>query len=236
MRTSIVFLSVIILCFSGCLAPTDTKCCELVDSYVLEKGLYIEKYRTFCAGVFGELTDCYLTDSVSFRQSIGSYDEHEHFRAYLNGNKIETYNIVASLIEDTVAKKTIPKADLWKCHHTDSNCLKTVPIFGVNTITCDTNFYPASFYETEKGFFISEVQYKCGNDYSNAVFYTDTLNFSMFIGVTIPGSFENHYRVQKNKDNFDFYNITLKDRLDTVRTKTFLLADLKKGKLIQVCK
>lgn len=215
----------------------DTKCCEHVGTNPIFKGLYVERYRTFCAGVFGELTDCYITDSASFRQKIGFYDEHEFFRAKLSGDKIEAYNLQPGFISDTIEKKTITKIDLSQYHHTDTNCIKTTPLFGKNTIKCDTDFYPASSYRTDDGFIMTEVQYKCGSDYSNAIFYTDSLNFCFFIGVYIPGSFENNYRVKRNNTgSFDFYDITYRKKVDTIKVETYLLTDLKKGKLIKVCK
>lgn len=236
MTARVIFLIVVSTYFSSCLIG-DTKCCEFVGSYPISKGLYIEKYRTFCAGVWGELIDCYLTDSTTFRKKIGSHDEHESFDAKLIGDKIEAYNFQSTLIYDTIDTKTITKADLWKQHNTDTNCLKTTPVFGKNTIQCDNDFYPASSYKNDDGYFMTEVQYKCGSEYSNAVFLTDSLNFSVFLGVYKPGSFENNYRVKKiTEDSFNFYNITDKWKVDTVKIKKYLFADLKNGKLIKVCK
>lgn len=235
MKKSLLLLLPLSFVFSGCLIM-DTKCCEHIATYSISKGLYVERYRTFCAGVFGELIECYITDSATFRQKIGSYDEHETFHAHLNGEKIQAYNFQSSLIFDTISIKTISKEKLWECHHNDTNCLATSPVFGKNTIKCDNDFHPASSYKTEDGYFMAQVQYKCGSDYSNAVFYTDSSNFCIFIGVYIPGSFENNYRVKRNKDSFDFYNITDIRKVDTVKVQTYLLSDLKKGRLITVCK
>jgi hypothetical protein len=215
----------------------DTKCCDHLDTYAISRGLYVERYRTFCAGVFGELTDCYLTDSTSFRQRIGSYDEHERFSAKLNRNNVEAYNFELALIPDTIDKKSISKEQLWQFHHSDTSLLTTSPLFGRNTIECDDNFYPASSYKTDDGYFMKQVQYKCGNEFLNAVFYTDTQNFCVFIGVYNPGSFENNYSVKRNSaGDFDFYNITERQRVDTVKTEVYRLSELKKGKLISVCK
>ena len=227
---------IVISTFSSCLV-SNTKCCDHVGSSLISTGLYLERYRTFCAGVFGELTECYLTDSTSFRQKIGSYDEHERFFVKLNGDKIEAYNVQLSLLADTIEKRTITKADLWKCHHNDTTCLRTMPIFGKNTIKCDDDFYPASSFKDDDGYFMSEVQYKCGNDYSNAVFYTDSLNFCVFIGIYIPGSFENNYSVKQNKNGgYDFYNATEINKVDTVKIEIYSMNELKKGNLIKVCK
>jgi hypothetical protein len=201
--------------FSSCLVG-DTKCCDHISTDTIFKGLYIERYRTFCAGVFGELIECYLTDSATFRQKIGSYDEHEFFRAKLNGDKIEAYNLQSGSISDTIEKKTITKNDLLKFHHTDTNCLSTSPIFGKNTIICDNDFFPASSYKTDDGNYMAQVQYKCGSDYSNAVFYTDSSHFCVFIGVYVPGSLENNYSVKQNTNNFDFYNITDRRKVDNI--------------------
>lgn len=234
MTIRILFLLALYLFFSGCLTM-DTKCCDHVGTYAISKGLYVERYRTFCAGVFGELTECFITDSATFRQKIGSYDEHESFQAKLNGDKIEAYNFRSSLISDTIDKKTIFKEDLWKFHHSVTNCLATAPLFGTNTIKCD-NHFPASSYKTGDGYYISKAQFQCGNDYSDAVFYTDSSRFCIFIGIYTPGSFENNYSVRWNNDSFDFYNVTDKTKVDTVKVQMYLLSDLKKGRLISVCK
>jgi hypothetical protein len=234
MRSRIIIFIVVTFWFSSCL---DTKCCEYVTSYPIAKGLYLEKYRTFCAGVWGELIDCYLTDSISFRQKIGSHDEHEGFIAKIDGEKIEAYNFQSTLIHDTIETKLVTKADLLKYHNTDTNCLKTSPVFGKNTIECDDDFYPASFYKNDDSFFMAQVQYKCGSDIKNAVFYTDSINFCVLIGIYKPGSLENNYSVKKDgSDIFNFYNVTDRWKTDTVKIKAYSLTDLKKGKLIKVCK
>ncbi len=236
MKVRILLLTIIAMCFSGCLG-TVTKCCDFVDSYTISKGLYVEKYRTFYAGVFGELTECYLTDSINFRHKIGSYDEHDRFYAEQLGDKIFTYNFQSLSIPDTTDRKTISKTELWQQHHSDTTCLFTTPVFGKNTITCDKDFYPASSYKTDDGYYMSEIQYRCGNDYSNAVFYTDSLNFCVLVGVYIPGSFANHYSIKVNNNNtFDFFNIAFISKVDTVKSETFLLTDIQKGSLIKVCK
>ena len=234
MILKLLFLFFIVITLSGCLVG-DTKCCDHISTDPIATGLYIERYRTFCGGVFGEVTKSYITDSTTFRQNIGSYDEHEFFRVQLNGDTIVAYNFQSGLIQDTIEKKTILKDDLLKYHHSDKDLLSTFPVFGKNTITCDSDYYPASSYKTDDGYYMAQVQYKCDRDYSNAVFYTDSSKFCIFIGVYNPGSFENHYSVRLNNGNFDFYNITHIRKTDTVKAQTYLLTDLKKGKLITVC-
>jgi len=235
MRVIILMFFISSILLSGCLIG-DTKCCDNVGTKEIPKGIYMERYRTFCAGVFGELTECYLTDSTTFRQRIGSYDEHESFYAELNGDTVEAYNFESSLLNDTIERKSITKEQLSQFHHTDKNCVKTTPLFGKNSIKCDNDYFSASSYKTDDGNYISQVQFKCGNDYSNAVFYTDSLNFFVFIGVYQPGSFENNYSVeQRNKDNFVFYNIKQSQKTDTVKFATFSLTELRREKLIEVC-
>jgi hypothetical protein len=160
MTLRIIFLFVVVLSFSSCLTM-DTKCCDHVSTDSISTRLYLERYRTFCAGVFGELTDCYITDSTTFRKKIGSYDEHEFFLVRLNSDKIEAYNVQSSRIPDTIERKTILKEQLWEYHHSNKNSLATKPLFGTNTITCDTDFYPAFSYKTEDGYYMTEIQFKC---------------------------------------------------------------------------
>ena len=211
-----------------------TKCCDELGSVKIADGLYLEKYRTFCAGVFGEVKRCYVTDSLTFRQKIGSYDEHETFQVNLNGEIVEAYTFETSFFNDTIDKKTITKEQLFQFHHTERNCITTTPIFGENSLKCDNNQH----YWTSKmdnGYYMPAFQFQCdNNDYSNAVFYTDSLNFSVFIGIYVPGG--NPYRVeQRDEKNIIFYNIAYRTKIDTVNFETFPLSELKKGKLIEVC-
>jgi hypothetical protein len=220
---------------TGCLLG-DTQCCDLIGSNQISTNLYIERYRTFCAGVFGERIDCYLTDSVSFRQLIGDYDEHGSLTAEKNGNNLEVYNIESITFADTLEKKTISKTELLTKHHSDSSCLVNIPIFGKNTIKCN-NYYPAWSYKTDDNYYLTQTQYKCENDFLNAVYYTDSLNFRIFIGIYSPGSFSNNYfAIQNINKDFDFFNVEYKHKTDTVKRKTYLLSELKKGKLTKVCK
>jgi hypothetical protein len=236
MIVRITFLIATILYFSSCMLGVSNSC-NFIRSYSISKGLYIEECKTLNMGVWGEVFDCYLTDSINFRQKIGTHDEHENFDAKLNADKIEVYNLQPILTNDTIETRTITKADLWKYHNTSTNCLKTLPIFGKNTIQCDDNFYPTSSTTNDDGNFMTEIQYKCGANDLNAVFYTDSLNFCVFLGIHIPGKFECNYKVKKNNnDSFTFYNIIDKWKVASVKTKTFLLTDLKKGKLNKVCK
>jgi len=227
---------IIVISFSSCLVG-DTKCCEKVGVTEISKGIYLERYRTFCAGVFGELTECYLTDTLTFRTKIGSYDEHESFKAIQNGETIEAFNFQSNLLNDTIEGKTISQKELFQIHHSDKNCLLTKPLFGINSLKCDTDFYSASSYKTEQGIYHTEIQFKCGNDYKNAIFYTDSLNFCIFVGLYEPGSFENNYSCSKiGTDSFEFYRINNINKVDTVKRQTFTLSDLKKNKLFKVCK
>ena len=70
----------------------DTKCCDYISTYSISKGLYVERYRTFCAGVFGELTSCYITDSSVERNDPGSFDFYNVTdRRKVDTVKVETY-------------------------------------------------------------------------------------------------------------------------------------------------
>lgn len=228
-----VLLFIMVLCDS-CLYSYK---CEFIGSSPISNSLFIERYKTFDAGVWGENIDCYITDSTTFRQKIGSFDEHESFFAKQYGNNIEAYNVESSYTPDTVETKMISKAQLYSNHYSDSSCLNKIPLFGKNTIKCDSNYYDASGYKIEDGYYISQIQYKCGNDYLNAVYYTDSLKFRVFVGVYSPGSFSNNFSVKLGADSsFYFYNIEEKPKVDTVKHVTYLLSELKKRGLIKVCK
>ena len=236
MKSRIIFFIAITFCFSSCLVG-DTKCCEHLGTSAISNGLYLERYKTFCAGVFGEVTECYITDSSTFRQKIGSYDEHESYQANLVEDKIITYNIESSSYPDTTEIKSISKNEIFQKQQTDKNCLSTIPVFGTNSIKCDSQIIDAGSYKTEDGYYISQVQHHSGNNFLNAVYYTDSLKFSVFIGVHNPGSLTNNYSVKLDSmGTYNFYNIEYKNKADTVKRQTYSLTVLKKGKLSKVCK
>lgn len=188
---------------------------------------------TYCAGVFGESRTSYLTDSVSFRQVVGVNDEHGNAGWQLNGNELKTYTTESSFVRDTVEVKTISKADLLKYHHPDTACVGISPIFGENTIKCNNHLTPDS-YKTDDGNNITEVQYQCGNEYLNAVLYTDQLKFSVLVGIYEPGG--SPYKVKANKDDtYSFYRTESRTVIDTLNVQTFLISDLRKGRLIKPC-
>jgi hypothetical protein len=217
----------------GCL-DTGKPCCEYLGTTTISKGLYLERYMTFCAGVFGESRTSYLTDSVSFRQVIGGNDEHGNFEWQLNGNELKTYTTESSFVSDTVEVKTISKADLLKYHHSDTACVGISPVFGKNTIQCNNHLSPDS-YKTEDGNSITTVQYQCGNEYLNAVFYTDLFKFCVLVGIYKPGD-PPYYGVKANTDDtYYFYRMESRTVIDTLNVQTFLLSDLKKGKLMKPC-
>lgn len=236
MKILTILTIIIALLFKSCLL-TDTICCDKVGTKEISHGIYLERYRTFCAGVWGEMTECYLTDTLTFRYKIGSYDEHERFYVIQKGDTIEAYNFETRLLNDTIERRIITQKELLQMHHSDKNCINTKPLFGSNSLKCDTDYYPASSYKTDEGFYHIETQFKCGNEYKNAIFYTDSLYFCILVGLNEPGSFENNYSYNKiGLDSFEFYRIHDINKIDTVKRQTYNLTDLKKKKLIKVCK
>lgn len=194
----------------------------------------MEQFRTFCAGVWGERIDCYLTDSVTFRKQIGFFDEHERFLAKLHGDKVTAYNFRATFFQDTIATKTFAREELWKFHQSDTDCRKESPIFGENPIQCDGNFHHFYTYKTKDGNYEETEQFHCGSQFFNAFFYTDSLHFRILVGVSDPGGRD--FIEDQNHNGFNFYHVTTRAIIDTVKVETYSLLDLKKGRLIKVCK
>ena len=238
--TKIIMTFFSVLFFLGCFY--DTECCDYIGTREIADGLYVEKYRTYCGGVYGgNAITSYITDSLTFRQKIGYEYDHDHLSVELKGEIVEAYNIEFFYSEEIIEQKTFTKKELFQFQHTAKNCINTTPIFGINSLKCD-NYNPSHVgcYQRENGYYVTYTQFTCdtggGYDCLNAVFFTDSLNFSAFIGIYLPGKRENIYRVeQEGKENFIFYNITTRQEADTIRRASFPLAELRKGKLIEVC-
>jgi hypothetical protein len=86
-----------------------------VDTYEIQNRLYIE---TFSAGLAGNLTAEYLTDSVKFRIYIGTFDdETEWFYYRFKGDSIyveKLQNIDETGLVKTIDKKVYNLTDLKK--------------------------------------------------------------------------------------------------------------------------
>jgi hypothetical protein len=225
---------IFILFFYSCI---NSSTCEFIGSSQISKSLFLERYKTFDAGVWGERIDCFITDSINFRKNVGFYDEHEFLFARLVNSNIEVYNVQSLPISDTLETKAFSKMDLYKSKYSNSSCLNAIPVFGINNITCDNNYHEASSYKKDNGHFMTEIQYKCGSKYLNALYYTDSSKFRVFVGVYDWSNLTNIYSVNLGKDSiFYFYNVKEKHKTDTVKHVTYALADLKKGPFIKGCK
>lgn len=232
--TLIFLLSTMLL--TGCLFDTD--CCEHRSTGEITPGLYIERYLTFCGGVFGgELTTSYLTDSTVFRQPIGSDDEHEFLGCSIDGDILYTHLVESRDSEYIATRKFFTPSQLSAYHHTPATCIGTAPLFGSNPIACDSDFYDFSSYETFKGHHITSVQYKCGSDYLNAQFFTDSSKFCILLDIDDVGKSGNMYRVENKGDTlFEFQEVAFIHWVDTIETETFRISALKKKGFAKVCK
>ncbi|MDT3740393.1 MAG: hypothetical protein RO257_12930 [Candidatus Kapabacteria bacterium] len=197
--------------------------------------LYVERYMTFCAGVWGEEVTSYLTDSTNFRIKIGHNDEHGNIEVIKKDNII-----IASLLEsrfetDTLNQKTMLIADLIKNRQYDSCYIKTKPIFGDNIIKCE-NCIHSNSYEFDDNYYISDDLYKCNNINLNAVYLTDSRNFRILIGIYEVGKGPNYNAVLKDKYNIIVYETKSKIVYDTMRVNKFNLKEIPQIKLGKVCK
>ncbi|MDP4264103.1 MAG: hypothetical protein Q8941_16365 [Bacteroidota bacterium] len=220
-------------CMTGCLSM-DTKCCDFMGSYSISGSLYVEKYRTFCAGVFGERNDYYLTDSVKFRKYIGSSDEHNTIRILQKDSIIHLYTLASRIITDTIGQKSVSRFDLINKQRFDSNNAKAIPLFGTNQIPCN-NFLSYSSHEFEKGFFMTIDQFQCGSTYLNAVYITDSSTFRKLIGFYDSGSNNPSYSIKVNNNEFIFYQTRSRSVIDTTNHETFKLSEFLPGRLEKVC-
>ena len=110
----------------------------------------------------------------------------------------------------------------------------TIPLFDVNRLPCNDSYYFSS-YKLDGDYFMTSDQFKCGNQFINADYLTDSINFRVLIGFYDVGRGP-MYKVNIKKDNIEFYKVTSHDRLDTIETKSFKLSNLRKEGLTHPCK
>lgn len=233
-KTSTLLCLLAFTLLTGCFFDSD--CCEYRNSHEVAPGLYVERYTTFCAGVFGEANTSYLTDSTTFRQKVGWDDEHNFLQTHIDGDTFNTYTIESHDSEYIAARKFFTPAQLAAYHHTPATVLGIQPLFGTNPIACDTDFYDFSSYEPFKGHYLKDVQYKCGSQYLNAMFFTDSSKFCILLNVEYVGERGNLYRVQNKGDTlFEFQEVASISWPDTIRAGTFRISELRKKGFAKVC-
>ena len=232
MKLSIPFLLLILFSYSGCLVG-DTDCCKYIRTDKIAHKLYIEKYQTFCGGVFGERIDHYITDSTSFRSNVGWNDEHNFLSISLHNDSAFVYKIESVSTTDTLSQKSLPINDLFRFRDMKSATTMSHPLFGINTLTCNDSYFFSSS-EVGNKYFLSSDQFKCGNTFINADYLTDTTNFHLLIGFYDVGSGP-FYSVKIDKDSVHFYQKKYGNRTDTIEEKKFKISDLRKEGLVKVC-
>ncbi len=217
----------------GCSFAT-SDCCNYEGTHTVSDSLYVGRYTAFCAGVFGERTDYYLTDSSRFRKKIGWSDEHSGLSVIKNGAVVDVYRIESNVIVDTISSKTIALSDILSSHHFDSSGVNATPVFGKNIKLCNSwqNLY---CYKNDDGFYIAEDQFHCGNDYVNALYFTDSVHFRILLGFQKPG--EARFDACKNsKGEIVFIEFNRRNEDDTIEHKVFKMCDLIVGGMEKTCK
>ena len=231
MKLSILPFLAILLSQTSCLVG-DTDCCTYVGTDSINKGLYVERYKTFCAGVFGERIDHYLTDSSNFRTNVGWNDEHNFLLVSRDNDIIRVYKCESVLLEDTLCHKVLSKKDLLKYKDSGAATKNSIPLFGKNPLDCNESYYFSSF-KIENEFYFTSDQYKCGNTFINANYLTDSLNFRLLIGFyDFSGS---DYKVNVKNDSIDFYEVQSKTRRDTFEVKSLKYTELMKQSFRKPC-
>ena len=210
--------------------------CDYLYTEKIDENLYAEYYQTFSAGVYGEVVSCFLTDSISFRCKVGSNDEHG--RTYLSkkGEYIYINNCETKTIYDTVEKVSITETEFGEKSKEQKDCDFPKPIFGKNILKCK-NGIDTSSWKTDKEINFRKIQFKCDNQYLDALYFINKKNESIFVGIYIPGSLENNYDYDIDSNGRTiFYRVNYIRKLDTVKTEKKLLSELKNTGMNNVCK
>lgn len=219
--------------FVGCL-PRNTDCCTHVNTRRLDDSLFLERYKTFCGGVFGEMNRSYLTDSSTFRAYLDSDDEHQKLSILYGHGVLTSLRLASNFITDTFESKSLSLDELIREKRFDSSEVLNDPIFGLNDLTCVT-FSPFTAYKITDSLFISKDQYHCGNAYINAVYLTESTHFRRLIGLSKPSSGP-HYSVEmKGNHQLMLYVKDTRISYDTLQVRKMRLDSLKAFGFEEVC-
>lgn len=192
-----------------------TDCCEHLKTTVISDSLYLEKYRTFCGGVFGEIIKTYLTDSSNYRVLVGSNDEHQKLRITYEYGILESIRLESKIIVDTLDRKILSKKDLIESKRYDKANERNKPIFGVNDLIC-FNSKPFTSYKISDDIFIAKDQYNCDTSYVNAIYLTDSVNFKILIGLSYPSWKPNFIARLVDEDIITVYKTDSRIEYDTI--------------------
>ena len=198
--------------------------------------MYLEAVTTLNFGVWGELTDYFLTDSTSFRSKIGSDDEHQFTNVEILKDSIFVVTYEREVLKtDTLDEVKFDYFLKSKYPVKNGISLNLNPVFGINKIINEKAIDSCSYIQNNNTFLVKK-KYKDSYPTIEAEYLTDKKTYNIFIG--IPNSSTNYYETILNDKSEVIKIMNLKDsvKIDTIKKDLFSLTKLKKGSLICICK
>ncbi len=240
----IILILIIVISTTNC---TDTDCCVYLSTKKISEGIYLEKYRVYCGGVYGgDVVDSYLTDSVSFRAKVGNELDHNSFTV------IEADGSYFGLLyefhrKEVILNKTSFKLSNLSFSEFDSTNYSYQPLVGELLFNCNNHskFRNRDYGIHNSQYKVKTTQFQCDDNgakkYYNAFFLINEDNqwllmYNYEMDKWSKGKTHFNYRV--NKEDLLIEEYELVPQIDTIKYKQIDLIKLKsnsKAKLKPVC-
>ena len=240
---NLIFLVVFFLGFAyfilSYLAPFE-KCCKLRRTEKIGTDLYIEHYLTMNGGVLGgEMVDCYLTDSSTFRQHITKYDEHIFPEFAINNNILKIFTICNYYKHDTLEHTLLSINDLVSISASKNNSVFPISESDQNKLLCDTliNSYIDKISNVNSNvqpYYFQVEKYQRYNNWVDACYISDSLNFKLLVGIIDPQKMVIKIN-RTDSTHFEFLEIKYQLIDDTVKTESYDICKLKNSGFVQPC-
>ncbi|TCZ72248.1 hypothetical protein [Flaviaesturariibacter aridisoli] len=222
------------LFLASCLGPGNTDCCERLSRDSLAHGLYVERYHTFCAGVWGDGYTLYLTDTTSFRARIGWQDEHGHLGWRLDADSLRVFRYEFADDIDTLRHVQLFPEQLAAVRAKGHEVLLQ-PLLGVPPPDCVQLVTDPGFTELSEGYRLRSRQLQCPPNYTNEYRLIDGKGLNLLLGYDRPGENLSFYPTVQKDGSIDIYETTSRQWRDTTLREAFYLPALRHAGLVQPC-
>lgn len=214
-------------------------CCEHLYTETLSEKIYIEKYRTYCGGVYaGEAYTSYVTDSTTFRFKSWITSEHSFLNFDLDGETLKIQELERIHKNSIVNSERFNIISMTKHSNNAMNNPFDEPLIKTNLISNEIRRGHFSNWKIDENYSVQTYQSFCkptkdSSSFINSVYLAKDTNLIQLL-VT--------YDMNKWAKGLDHYNYNINDSIltieeknsydvvDTLRMKEFDFTFLKKHK------
>lgn len=160
----------------------DYFCCDYLGTKQISEDVFIERYRTFCGGVWGgDVIDTYLTDKKTYRIKVGSEDDNNSFDVFYDNGLYYGVLYDYKYMQKTIRKDTFHLPMLSFSSIDTANFINLLPLVGDLLFDCNNHTSLEDDYNLNNSQYkVKKTQFQCDScgtvKYYNAYYLINSKN------------------------------------------------------------